>query len=86
MANFIIRLHLTTTLWNSAFEEPEDEMSLNLLHSVLTWYLHSRIFKYVSLQKETYKLKTSRKKRNNIKFGRWTKNRFFKSQIYMYKT
>ena len=36
MANFIIRLHLTTTLWNSAFEEPEDEMSLNLLHSVLT--------------------------------------------------
>ena len=61
MMDFSIRSHFTT-LRNSESEESEDQIALDLPKSMLTLYLHTRTFKYVSLQKEVFKLEISRKK------------------------
>ena len=66
MMDFSIQSHFTTLL-NFADEESEDEIGLNLLESLLTLYLRGTIFKYFSLQKESFKLDTSR---NKMKFMR----------------
>ena len=66
MMDFSIQSHFTTLL-NFADEESEDEIGLNLLESLLTSYLRGTIFKYFSLQKESFKLDTSR---NKMKFMR----------------
>ena len=57
MIYFIIRSHFTN-LQNFANEESEDGIALNLLESMLTLYLPAITFKYVSLQKEAFKLET----------------------------
>ena len=66
MLDFSIQSDFTTLL-NSAGEESEDEIGLNLLESMLTLYLRGTNFKYFSLQKESFKLDTSR---NKMKFIR----------------
>ena len=66
MIDFSIRSHFTT-LRNSANEKSEDKIALNLFGSMPTLYLRARTFKYVSLQKETFKLETSRKKMKSLK-------------------
>ena len=65
MMDFSIQSHFIT-LQNYASQEPEDETALNLLEGMLTLYLRARIFKYVSLQKEAFKLETSRKKMKSL--------------------
>ena len=45
-----------SNLRSSANGESADELSLNLLGSMLTLYLYARTFKYVSFQKKSFKL------------------------------
>ena len=68
-------------------------MALNFLESMLTLCLRARTFKYVSVQKEAFKLGTSRKKMKSsrasikkatkkLEFGdRTTKSSFLKNYI-----
>ena len=50
MMDFSIRSNL-----NGVSEETEDEISLNLLDSMLTLHLSARTFKYIFHLKEVYK-------------------------------
>jgi hypothetical protein len=54
-------------LINSVSEESDEEISLNLLESMTTLYLRARTFKYVSLQKEAFKLEASKKKMKSLR-------------------
>ena len=66
MMHFSI-LSLFSALRNSASEETEKEISLNLLQSMITLYLRARTFKYVSLKKEAFKLESSKKKMKSMR-------------------
>ena len=66
MMDFSI-LSLFSALRNSASEETEKEISLNLLQSMITLYLRARTFKYVSLKKEAFKLESSKKKMKSLR-------------------
>ena len=56
-----------SALRNSANEESDKEISLNLLESMTTLYLRARTFKYVSLKKETFKLQSKQKKMKSLR-------------------
>ena len=56
-----------TTLTNLASEELDKEISLNLLESMITLYLHARTFKYVYLQKEAFKIESAKKKMKSLR-------------------
>ena len=66
MLDFSVLPHFTT-LTNTASEELDKEISLNLLESMITLYLRARTFKYVSLQKEAFKLESSKKKMKSLR-------------------
>lgn len=61
MMDFSIRSNL-----NGVSEETEDEISLNLLDSMLTLHLSARTFKYIFHLKEVYKLEAPRNKMKSL--------------------
>ena len=56
-----------TTLTNLASEELDKEISLNLVESMITLDLRARTFKYVYLQKEAFKIESSKKKMKSLR-------------------
>ena len=67
LMNYSSVLSHYTTLTSLASEELDKEISLNLLESIITLYLRARTFKYVYLQKEAFKIESSKKKMKSLR-------------------